>query len=349
MTRQQEHARIAELRLSPNATVRIVFRNSESDLTLPSEWDCWEGEVQERVVLAEGQQAWRVEYNRGTEGVYVGYLPVGMGYDLAEVSVVKKAPPRAVMGTPSTVSGKRDRDDSAFVPPGLAGQQTSLGVHAVQMTPLALHDITAALEQNKLNKQTVLVQNGDSLKVPAQNPGEFWPAYPNQWFARRTLHSAEKVADDLWTAWNALASYLGASLKTDDVRGAFRQGIMHAQDAVHNPSFPPNRLRWRALFWTSFQLLQLIVSNTHGATAGASLMATLSTMFDEKSFVDIEAAVRQVEKEVQSAKGAAPANTAPTTPAVQHLAQQIATSFRQQLAASQPANQPTNQPVRRRR
>jgi len=40
-------------------------------------------------------------------------------------------------------------------------------------------------------------------------------------------------------------------------------------------------------------------------------MATLTTMFDENPFVGIEAAVRQVEKEVQSAKGAAPTNTLP--------------------------------------
>ena len=75
------------------------------------------------------------------------------------------------MGTP--ITGKRERDDSAIVPPGLAGQQAFLDVHAAQTTRLALPDITAALEQNKLSKQTVLMQNGDSLKVPAKNLGEF--------------------------------------------------------------------------------------------------------------------------------------------------------------------------------
>ena len=175
LSRQAEHKRIEDLKLVPGARIEICFRNSETDTSLPSEWDTWLGEVVDRVLLTDGHQAWRLEYER-PEGIFVGHLPVGPGYDVCSIDVVKKATGRAVMGTHT--GSKRERDPTDQVQkdttPAAAGSKDSL------VAGMQLHDFAKSMLDGRLGKATSMVRRGDGLKIPAYVTSEFRCCYVSQ-------------------------------------------------------------------------------------------------------------------------------------------------------------------------
>ena len=322
MSRQDEHARIAALGIKPGLNIQITFRNSESDTTLASDWDQWTGEVIDRVLLADGVQAWRVEYPR-PDGVFLGYLPVGVGYDVSTIDILKKQAGRATMT--STVGSKRDRDDNKK---DEGTKVEPARTDPTQPTGFAIHDVAKALVDARLSKNTNLVSRGDGLKIPASIPSEFRCCYPNVYWERREKgESAEKLAEDIRSDWDAMKDYLGATLK-GELRSAFRQGVDHAANAILPASPPPSKSKWRSLFADAFATLAtLVASSTNSFRAGERLKSILFKQFDEKNLVDVEEALRIVEGEggqgehKDAPPQQAPAATAPTAREIASMVQ----------------------------
>ena len=165
----------------------------------------------------------------------------------------------------------------------------------------------------KLARTTFLVTNGEGLKIPssADLGNIYWVAYPPLLYQRRDIVGVDRINEELTEGWHRLQTYLGANFRSDNLRTAFRQGVEHMTDAMHNPAFPPHKARWRTLFHTSFGILHTILSASQTPRNADKAKVAWTKAFDDKNLVDIEETTRGAETEDTTQTAA---NTGPEQP-----------------------------------